>query len=109
MCDCCCGDENGSSTILSEEQKEKNKEIIIKKSFDNLSILKSQKENTFSMNQTGIFSNFEYEPKKYEPKIEDFYFARPMENEYTNNELLSMNVVEIILGVHPTKIGKTQI
>ena len=64
MCHCCCGDENDSSTILSEEQKEKNKKIIIKKSFDNLSILKSQKENTFSMNQTGIFSNFEYEPKK---------------------------------------------
>ena len=44
--------------------------------------------------------------KKYEPKIEDFYFARPMENEYTNNELLSMNVVEIILGVHPTRYMK---
>ena len=104
MCDCCCGDENDSSTILSEEQKKKNKKIIIKKSFDNLSILKSQKENTFSMNQTGGFSNFEY--KQYKPKIEDFYFARPMENEYTNNELLSMNVVEIILGVHPTRYRK---
>ena len=101
---CCCGDENDLSTILSEEHKEKNKEIIIKKSFDNLSILKSQKENTFSMNQTGGFSNFEY--KQYKPKIEDFYFAWPMENEYTNNELLSMNVVEIILGVHPTRYMK---
>ena len=98
MCECC---ECLKSKTLSEEGIAKNKIIIKKLSKDNLSMMKSKKENTVSIDQSDDFLNFEYEPK-----IEDFYFARPNENEYTNNELLSMNIVEIILGVHPTRYIK---
>ena len=97
MCKCCgCDDENDTSNILSEEQTVKNNKIIIKLSRNNINMLKSQKDDDISYSSD--FQNFEYELEE-----KDFYFARPMKNEYTKNDLLSMNVVEIILGVHPTR------
>ena len=35
-------------------------------------------------------------------KLEDYYFRRPVENKYSNNELYSMDIEEIYLGIHPT-------
>ena len=41
-----------------------------------------------------------------EIKPEDSYFRRPVNNKYTTNELFSMDVEELILGVHPTLYKK---
>ena len=60
----------------------------------NASNLKNSK-NANSTRQTIDSSEYELNP-------EDSYFRRPMKNNYTNNELFSMNIEEIILGVHPT-------
>ena len=41
-----------------------------------------------------------------EKKLEDYYFGRPEKNEYSDEDLLNMEIQEIIFGIHPTAYGE---
>ena len=88
----CCN--CGKNRVATKEEKNKDKQKaseIEEKSLITTTVISP---DTFSMikndaNCNGI-------------KIEDYYFRRPIKNKYSKNELYSMKVKEIYLGIHPT-------
>lgn len=89
----CCG-KNREATKEEKIKDEQKVKIIEKKSL-NESITSI---NTFSR----ITNDSNYE----NIKLEDYYFRRPVVNNYSNNELYSMDIEEIYLGIHPTMYKK---
>ena len=85
MCDCCC-----------KCTRTKTATIDIKKEIEQ----SVQSVETASFNSIDLDDN--------ELKQEDFFFARPVKNRYSNNELYSMEIDEIYLCIHPTKYIKTK-
>ena len=85
----CCGEKREATEEEKIKDKQKVKEIEKRKlNESNTSV------NTFSMiTNDSIYDDI---------KLEDYYFRRPVENKYSNNELYSMDIEEIYLGIHPT-------
>ena len=81
------------SLFATEEEKIKDKQKV--KEIEKRKLNESNTSvNTFSMiTNDSIYDDI---------KLENFYFRRPVENKYSNNELYSMDIEEIYLGIHPT-------
>ena len=96
----CCVNNCRNKTITPEQEEKDNEKSLALNEF-NLNLCKTNNVNSYSNFQT-----HDSLIHKQKAGLEDFYFARPMWNSFTKNELLSMNIEEIIFGVHPTLYKK---
>ena len=72
----------------------------LQKDSDDIKILNESIIKGFEVqSKNGDTNNLTLDEK---PKIEDYYFGRPVNNEYYDIDLYNMEIEEIILGIHPT-------
>lgn len=92
MC-CGCGKTRQATDFTKGEDKRKANKIE-KKHLDE------------SVDTIDTFSNITNDFNDDKIKLEDYYFRRPVRNIYSNNELYSMDINEIYLGIIPTMYKK---
>ena len=86
---------NNNPTILDDEKKEK-----LNETNDEL----RSETNSLGINDKSINEGIKRDNKNLEDNEEYYYFSRPKENTYSDEELLNMNILEVSLGIHMTKI-----
>ena len=69
--------------------------------FGNFLTFKRQKDITQKSGDIAIEGNLQ-------KKKEHYYFSRPIENKYSNEELYDMEIQEMIVGIHPTIYKKNK-
>lgn len=89
MCWCCNCRKN---KVIDHDQ--------MKKDLDDINTLNESIIKDFEVQSKNEDENNLTLDKK--PKIEDYYFGRPVKNEFYDLDLYSMEIEEIILGIHPT-------
>lgn len=95
MCECCCDCPKNREATEEGKKKDNRKVKIIEK--------KSLNQSNISNDQFSVVTN---NPNYDDIKLENFFFKRPVKNKYSNNDLYSMNIDEINLGILPTMYKK---